>query len=174
MAPTDTIAAEIFERHHIAVFRFFRRLTGRTDLAEDLTQEVFLRVVRGGEQYRVMGRETGWLFQIARRVLIDHHRQLSATTVSLSDTEPDQAVGPPAQLVAFGLQEAVSRLPDGERAAFLLREVGGLTYGEIANVCDTTEDGVSARLYRARARLRQLLSTRLAFLGGPRDQRGTE
>jgi RNA polymerase sigma-70 factor, ECF subfamily len=173
MAPTDTIAAEIFDRHHVAVFRFFRRLTGRSDVAEDLTQEVFLRVVRGVEQYRVMGRETGWLFQIARRALIEHHRQHSDTTVSLSDTDPDQAAAPAAQVVAFGLQEAVNRLPNAERAAFLLREVGGLTYGEIADVCDTTEDGVSGRLWRARARLRQLLSTRLDFLRGPRNQRGT-
>jgi RNA polymerase sigma-70 factor (ECF subfamily) len=173
MGPTNAVAAEIFERHHVAVFRFFRRLTGRTDMAEDLTQEVFLRVVKGAEHYHVMGRETGWLFQIARRVLIDHRRQHPGVTVSLTDTDPDQATGLPAQVVAFGLQEAVSRLPHGERAAFLLREVGGLTYGEIADVCDTTEDGISARLQRARARLRQLLSARLAFLGGPRNQRGT-
>ena len=120
-----------------------------------------------------MGRETGWLFQIARRVLIDHHRRHAEATVSLSDTEPDHASNPPAQIVAFGLQEAVDRLSDGERAAFLLREVGGLTYGEIADVCDTTADGVSARLFRARARLRQLLSTQISSLGRPRGQRGT-
>jgi RNA polymerase sigma-70 factor (ECF subfamily) len=75
--------------------------------------------------------------------------------------------------VAFGLQEAVSRLPEAEREVFLLRELAGLTYREIALVCETTEDGVWARLYRARNRLRGLLSGRLSLGTRPGSERGT-
>jgi RNA polymerase sigma-70 factor (ECF subfamily) len=59
-------AAALFDRHHLAVFRFLRRMTGDASLAEDLTQEVFLRVVRGLDSYEERSRETSWVFRIAR------------------------------------------------------------------------------------------------------------
>ena len=65
---------ELFDRHHLAVFRYFRRLVGDRQTAEDLTQEVFLRVVRGSETYRDKERETGWIFTIARNLFRDHRR----------------------------------------------------------------------------------------------------
>ena len=158
----ESTASDLFERHHVAIFRFFRRFTGDPDLAEDLTQEVFVRVVRGLAQYRPRGRETGWLFQIAKNVLADHHRHQPERSASLSDAEAVAAGSPAGQLVAFGLQEALDRLPEAERTAFLLREVTGLSYGEVAALCDTSEDGVGSRLFRARRLLRQLLSGRLS------------
>ena len=173
MAQRDTTAADIFDRHHLAVFKFFRRVTGRPDVAEDLTQEVFLRVVRGLQQYRTIGREAAWVYRIARHVLIDHRRQHANTLRSLTEADAEDAVTLPTQIVAFGLQEAVSRLPDAEREAFLLRELAGLTYREIAVICETTEDGVWTRLYRARHRLRRLLSGRLSSGARPGDERGT-
>jgi len=166
-------AADLFDRHHRALLRFFRRLTGEAALAEDLTQEVFVRVVRGLAQYEPRGQEAAWVFQIARHVLADHRRKPPGHGVSLEEREARAAAGPATQVVAFGLQEALERLPDAERLAFLLREVAGLSYAEIAAVCDTTEDGVSARLYRARAQLRRLLSGRLSWRSMVRDERGT-
>jgi hypothetical protein len=71
----ETTAADLFERHHVAIFRFFRRVTGNPDLAEDLTQDVFVRVVKALAEYQPRGRETGWLFQIARTVPLDQHRR---------------------------------------------------------------------------------------------------
>ena len=62
-------AGELFDRHGLTVFQYFRRMTGSRDIAEDLTQEVFLRVVRGFHRYQAHGRETAWVFQVARTVL---------------------------------------------------------------------------------------------------------
>jgi RNA polymerase sigma-70 factor, ECF subfamily len=164
MTPSmETTASDLFERHHVAIFRFFRRFTGDPDLAEDLTQEVFVRVVRGLAEYQPRGRETGWLFQIARNVLADYHRHRPERNVSLSEPEAVAVGSPAGQLIAFGLQEALDRLPEPERTAFLLREVTGLSYGEVAALCDTSEDGVGSRLFRARRRLRQLLSGRISL-----------
>jgi RNA polymerase sigma factor (sigma-70 family) len=156
-----SLVSELFERHHVAVLRFFRRLTGNPDLAEDLTQEVFVRVVKGISDYHPDGRETGWVFRIARNVLADHYRRQPDRPSSLSDPEALAVSSPPGQLLAFGVQEALNRLPEPERTAFLLREVAGLSYSEVAAVCETSEDGVGSRLFRARRRLRQLLSGRL-------------
>ena len=69
-------AGGIFERHHLVVFRFLRRMTDSVSLAEDLTQEVFLRVVRGLGAYEDRSRERAWVFRIARNVLVDDRRRI--------------------------------------------------------------------------------------------------
>jgi RNA polymerase sigma factor (sigma-70 family) len=157
----ESQASALFERYHLAICRFFRRLTGSRDLAEDLTQEVFVRVVKGLRDYRADGREAGWVFQIARHVLADHYRRRPEPPVSLADPEAATASGAAGQLLAFGLQQALDRLPDPERTAFLLVEVAGLSYREAGDVCETSDDGIGSRLFRARRQLRALLSDRL-------------
>lgn len=150
----------IFERHHVAVFRYFKRMTASHDLAEDLTQEVFLRVVRSVEGYRDQGLELAWLFRIARNVFTDFRRRTK--TPPLTVPEVEEVSADCGNLVAFGLQEALSVLPDRDREVFVLREVEGLSYAQIATVCETTEQGVRSRLRRARLQLRALLSRRLS------------
>jgi RNA polymerase sigma-70 factor, ECF subfamily len=152
--------AVIFERHHAAVFRYFQRMTGRHHLAQDLTQEVFLRVVRGFEAYQDQGLAAAWLFRIARNVLIDYKRR----TETAPKTVPyaDHLSADSGHLAAFGLQEALALLPDRDREVFVLRETDGLSYAEIAAACETTEETVRTRLRRARLQLRTLLSRRLS------------
>jgi RNA polymerase sigma-70 factor (ECF subfamily) len=157
-------AAELFERHALAVYRFFRRMTRRPDVADDLTQEVFLRVVRGIHRYQATGRERGWVFHIARHVLVDTWTTTAPAPLSIGDV--DEPSAEPTHVVALGFHEAVGLLPRVEREMYLLREQGGLTYGEIARVCETTEDAVRSKLLRARRLLRRVLSTRLS-VGGP-------
>jgi RNA polymerase sigma factor (sigma-70 family) len=155
----NTIAV-IFERHHAAVFRYFQRMTGRHHLAQDLTQEVFLRVVRGFEAYEEQGLEAAWLFRIARNVLIDYKRRVDAAPNTVPHAE--QVSVDCSNLAAFGLQEALTLLPDRDREVFVLRETEGLSYAEIAAACETNEETVRTRLRRARLRLRTLLSRRLS------------
>lgn len=155
-----TTAAAIFERHHVAVFRYFRRMTGRHDLAQDLSQEVFLRVIRGLEAYQDRGREVGWLFRIARNVFIDHRRRAKGAPTTF--VEVDEVSVDCRNLAALGLQEALALLSDRHREVFVLRETEGLTYAEIAAACETTEESVRSMLRRARLRLRTLLSARLS------------
>ena len=150
-------AAGLFERHHLAVFRFLRRATGDGPAAEDLTQEVFLRIVRGLDRYEDRLRERAWVFRIARNVLIDWHRRAIRAGPDISlDAVPDPA-GDGGQTEAIALQEALAGLREEEREAFLLREVAGLGYEEIGAVVDATPDAVRMRIYRARAGLRAWL-----------------
>jgi RNA polymerase sigma-70 factor, ECF subfamily len=157
MAPS---AAEMFDRFHLAVYRYFRRVLADPDAAEDLTQEVFLRVVRGLPAYQSIGKEGGWVFGIARNVLADagRSRRLEAT----GGLDLDQLAGvEPRQVLAFDLDEAVRFLAAKDRHVFLLREVAGLSYSEIAEACGVTEESVRARLRRSRLGLRARLSGRL-------------
>jgi RNA polymerase sigma-70 factor (ECF subfamily) len=150
-------AADLFDRYHLAAYRFFHRMTRRPDVAQDLTQELFLRVVRDLGRYRPMDREAAWLFRIARRVLADHQRsRRGADDPSLAEVED---IGTKAgQLLAFGLAEAIDLLSPADRQMLLLREVVGLGYAEIADACETTTEAVRCRLYRARGQLRELLA----------------
>src|SRR5207247_6418432 len=90
-------AAAIFERNHLAVYRFLRRATGDGPAAEDLTQDVFLRIVRGLDRYEDRLRERAWVFRIARNVLLDRHRR---------------AEGPPGAVPGGGAGGGGRRAPD--------------------------------------------------------------
>ena len=81
--------SDLFDRHHLALFRYAYRYTRRPDLAEDIVQEVFLRVVRGRDSYNERQRETAWLFTIAHRLLVDRSRALARHPIGpLPPTEP--------------------------------------------------------------------------------------
>jgi RNA polymerase sigma-70 factor (ECF subfamily) len=151
-----TSAGELFEKHHLAIFRFLHRMLGRKELAEDLTQEVYLRVVRALATYREQRQERAWLFRIARNVLADRHRSESRAAETPEFAVMATAASPPTLTIT--LDQALARVPEHERTAFLLREVGGLGYLEIAKVTDTTPDAVRNRIHRARLSLRRVLA----------------
>jgi RNA polymerase sigma factor (sigma-70 family) len=151
-------AEGIFERHHLAVFRFLRRMTGQVSLAEDLTQEVFLRVVRRIGTYQDLSRERSWVFRITRNVLMDDRRRTSRAPLAFGLDGFIEVAQPAAQGLATALQQALQALPEEDREAFLMREVGGLGYEEIAEATGATHDAARMRIYRARRALRVALS----------------
>lgn len=166
----NTLVADLFDRHHLAVYRYFRRMTGQHELAQDLTQDAFFRVVRGlagGTQVR---NETAFLFQIAHHVLVDHWRKTAA--MPPIDGLVDVISIDPPQRAALTLQEALVTLSERDRETFVLREVDGLSYAEIAAVHESTLESVRSRLRRARARLRQALGADLGGATAPQDEEG--
>jgi RNA polymerase sigma-70 factor (ECF subfamily) len=159
-------ADDLFERHALTVYRYLRRMTGRPDLAENLTQDVFVRIVRGIDRYEPRDREIGWLLRIARNVLVDHWQRTqkpNSLEVAVADVEEPSAE--PNHVLALGFQEALRLLPPADREVYLLRERGGLTYEEIALACEMTAEAVRSKLYRARRQIKRLLSTRLSADG---------
>jgi RNA polymerase sigma factor (sigma-70 family) len=102
-------AARLFDRHHLAVFRFLRRMTGSLSLAEDLTQEVFLRVVRGLEGYDERSREVSWIFRIARNVLLDRHRARARSPQDVSIEDAAVVSRPATQVLTAVLDEGRKR-----------------------------------------------------------------
>jgi len=157
-------AAGFFHRHRTRVFRYIRRAVGSTDLAEDLSQEVFLRVVRGMPSYEDRQLETSWVFRIVRRVLADHWRQ---PLPPVTDEPGEGPAREPTQVVRASLEQAIDRLSPANREILMLREVVGLSYEEIAAALDMTLPAVRCRL----ARTRELLQATVVFQ--PRqDRRG--
>ncbi len=151
-----TTPSDLFARHHRDVYRFLVRMSGRRDVADDLLQEVFLRVVRALANGGPIGHERGWIFSVARSVLVDFHRR-AAREVNVADRAAEVAVQSTPDL-AHDLARSLAQLPHSDREVFLLKEVAGLSYEEIAGVCECTVESVRSRLYRTRSALRVMLS----------------
>ena len=147
--------AELFNRHHLSVFRYLRRMAGSDEQAEDLTQEVFLRVLRSPPSDPDL-REKAWLFRTARNLLLNLRRDEARRPFPDELREPPPR--PPARAEAMDLEQALAGLDGADREAFLMREVGGLGYSEIAAICKLTPDAVRSRIHRARLALREALS----------------
>jgi RNA polymerase sigma-70 factor (ECF subfamily) len=147
-------AERLFLLHRQGVFRYLNRALGRADAAQDLTQEVFLRVARSPVPDADASGHRAWVFRIARNLLLNHVRDTArhGRQIALVDrTEP------PTQELAIAIREAVDRLGDIDRDVFLMREAAGLSYDEIAAACEISVEAVRARLRRAREQLRQSL-----------------
>jgi RNA polymerase sigma-70 factor, ECF subfamily len=175
--------AEMFDRHHLAIFRYLLKMTGRKDVAEDLTQDVFLRVLRDADAADSAALERAWLFAVARNLLVDWQRRASRNPVaSILDDPPGagagddargwqagtMAVSEPRPDVALDVRAALERLPEADRDAFLLRVVGGLGHEEIASISGATAASVRSRIFRARSALRAALTPELSDRAGIR------
>jgi RNA polymerase sigma-70 factor, ECF subfamily len=151
--------------HREGVFRYLRRIVGEPDAARDLTQEVFLRVSRAGLPDATEIGRRAWVFRIARNLALNHVRDDRRRPIAHG--LPDRAI-PGTQELGAALRHAIDALPALERDLFLLREIVGLRYDEMAAACDVSIETVRARLHRAREALRASLGASLDV----RAQRG--
>jgi len=152
------LVERLFERHHLSLYRFLLRSTRHPEDAQDLTQEVFLRVLRGVNGYEARGLERAWLFRIARNLLTDRRRRQAGSLRTSVDGDGDEPRTEPTTVDAVALDQALRALTELEREAVILRDIVGLSYVEIAEATECSIDAVAARLYRARANLRNLLT----------------
>lgn len=166
---------ELVERFSLRVYGFLYRLTGSRSAAEDLVQEVFVRVVRSIGTYDHTGRFESWLFRIAGNLARDHVRRVSRAPVlvPLDRVTDGPATAPsggarlpfsaePAPDAALRLEEqrdllqnCLLRLPDAEREVVLLRHYAGMTFVEIATLMDSPLGTALARAHRALEKLRK-------------------
>jgi RNA polymerase sigma-70 factor (ECF subfamily) len=148
------LAQRLYDEYGPALQRYLRFATRNRAEADDLAQEVFLRIARAAGDFAPRERDRSWVFRIARNVLIDAARRRGRASEVTADWDVRVE---PTQATATDLRRALNRLPNEERDAFLLAEVGGLTYTEIAAAIDSTVAAVRSRIYRARLSLRDQL-----------------
>jgi len=137
------------------VFNYVLRLTGDRSLAEDLTQEVFLRVFQGLPSFSLRSRFTTWLFQVAKNRVLDELRALERrprAVVALEDIPPLEVVDAPVERAEAidAVWRAVEALNPDLKTALLLRDIVGLSYAEIAETLEITLATVKWRIYKAR------------------------
>ncbi|HEU4949998.1 MAG TPA: sigma-70 family RNA polymerase sigma factor [Candidatus Deferrimicrobiaceae bacterium] len=168
---------EIYERFQPGILRFLSRLVGEEE-AEDVAQEVFLRVDRGLEGFRGESSIGTWIYRIARNAALDRLRSRPAwlesarqlqTHDSGEDPEdvisqiPDEGASLERYLIGKEMSECirgrVDTLPESYRRVLVLSELVGMTNAEIASALGVSEGAVKIRLHRARALLREDLGT---------------
>ncbi len=138
------------------VYNYVLRLTnGEKALAEDLTQEVFLRVFQGLPRFSLRCKFTTWLFQVTKNRVLDELRakeRRPLAPVCIDDVPPLEAVEVPAERVEEmdALWRAIDGLPVDLKMALLLRDVVGLSYNEIADSLEITLATVKWRIFKAR------------------------
>ncbi|KRB75134.1 RNA polymerase subunit sigma-70 [Nocardioides sp. Root190] len=171
--PQDPAAAglsweNIVEDHSDRVYRLALRLTGNRHDAEDLTQEVFVRVFRSLHTY-TPGTFEGWLHRITTNLFLDQARRKQRIRFdALSDERAARiASASPAPETAYSertfdddVEAALSALPPDFRAAVVLCDIEGLTYEEIAEILGAKLGTVRSRIHRGRALLRTALAHR--------------
>ena len=146
----------ILRAYETPVFNYVLRLVGGDRaLAEDLTQEVFLRVFQGLPKFSLRSKFTTWLFQVTKNRVLDELRaseRRPRALVALDDIAPLEVLDQPVERLEEidALWRAVENLSTDLKMALLLRDVVGLSYSEIADALEVTLATVKWRIYKAR------------------------
>lgn len=173
----DELSFELLlRRYRTPLVNFLNRMVRDSGLAEDLAQEVFMRVYRARKEYEPNAKFTTWLFRIATNLALNavrdgRHRQLEISIdEKLDDGEQEQArldVADKSPNIenrllardrAAVIRSAVESLPDKQRAAVLLHKYVELDYSEIARTLDCSESALKSLLFRAYETLRVQLA----------------
>jgi RNA polymerase sigma-70 factor, ECF subfamily len=147
--------AIIVRAYQIPVYNYVLRMVGDRALAEDLTQEVFLRVFQGLPRFSLRSKFTTWLFQVTKNRVLDELRATERrprAVVDLDDIPPLEFIDAPFERLEAidAVWRAVERLSVDLKMALLLRDVVGLSYGEIADSLEVTLATVKWRIWKAR------------------------
>ncbi|HUN67914.1 MAG TPA: RNA polymerase sigma factor [Burkholderiales bacterium] len=159
----------LYRRHRGALYRFVARSVRERATAEELYQEIWMRVIEARGRYEAQAKFTTWLYTIAHNRLVDHWRKRGLALVSL-DQEDSAAADPPAgaasdplrrlegreQLARFA--RALETLPPAQREAFLLHEEAGMGVAEIARATGSNEEAAKSRLRYALAKLKEAVA----------------
>ena len=161
----------LYGRHRLAIFRYMRRQIKDDGLAEELFQDVWMRVIGHRQNYEPRAKFTTWLYTIAHNRLMDHFRSAGrAEHVDIDDTDDDgetpviQLVADPTNApetmltrrqLADRILIAFEKLPAEQREAFVLQYEGELSVEEIATVTGVTRETAKSRLRYALAKLRR-------------------
>jgi RNA polymerase sigma-70 factor (ECF subfamily) len=167
---------ELIRRYERPVFSLIFRMVRNRELAEDLSQETFVKVLNAIQSYRPEFKFSSWVFKIANNAAIDHIRKreldtlslegsphadtpelIEATALQISERAESQLEEVENRELGGAIERAIERLRPEYRACILLRHVEGRTYEEIAEILDLPLGTVKTYIHRARNELRVLL-----------------
>jgi len=168
----------LVERHRAMVYRIAYQFAGNHHDAEDIAQEVFIKVYRSLDRFRQDAQLTSWMYRIVMNACIDHRRRhrLNANAAFGDEAEhgmlnaPEETPGPEdcayAGEIGEVLEVEIRRLPKGQRVVFLMRHYQGMKLCEIADALGLAEGTVKRQLHAAVHRLRDALAQARVTAGG--------
>jgi len=172
----------LFEKHNRSIINFAYRFVRNREIAEELAQEVFIKVYENASGYRIQAKFTSWLYAIATNVCLNEIRkpQFRARHQPLETPRTDggsdevvkvefgTTVGPDTiferQAMAGIIKDALDRIPEKQRIAFILNKYQELSYAEVADVLDSSEKAVKSLIHRAKEALAERLKPLMAEL----------
>ena len=157
---------ELVDRYKDLVFAIIARMVRERSLAEDLAQDVFLRIHRGLPYFRGEARLSTWIYRIVANVCVQEQAQ--PAPASLADGRERERTEPPVSDRRFGdlelrdrLEKAIARLPPNYRLLIAAHYLDGVQYEELADALQLPLGTVKTQLHRAKQQLRRLLETEL-------------
>lgn len=162
-AGDEAAMRDLIERHQMRVIGTAARMLGSDREAEDVAQQVFVRIWKSANRYRPSAKFTTWMYTIVRNLVFNHTRrsrgqiqtELSEDMRDAHQKTPDEDVLESEKQQA--IQQAIDALPEAQRLAVVLRRYDSVPYEEIARIMGQTVPGVKSLLFRARTSLRESL-----------------
>ncbi|MEX2584091.1 MAG: sigma-70 family RNA polymerase sigma factor [Gemmatimonadota bacterium] len=163
-------AGRLYERHASRVYAIVRRLAGDDAQAEDMAQEAWIRVFRALPRFRGDSRFTTWIHRIAVNAALCGQRRgkRSRQVLQIVAAVPDLAARRETPLLKLELETALDSLPAGMRRVLVLHDVEGYKHDEIAEMLGVAPGTCKSQLFKARAKLRELMRPEPAELEGER------
>ena len=151
-------ASLLFDRYHKRLFNFLARMTMEPTIAEDLTQNVFLRMLKYRNSYREGARFQSWIYQMARNVFVDHYQESKNKSgfvkmESLPDKMDDSDHDYEHQEKV--LHQSMQKLPDDQRELLVLTRFQHMKYEEVAEIMNTSVANIKVKVHRAINKLRE-------------------
>ncbi len=152
-----------YENYKNMVYTYLYHLSYDHFLAEDISQEVFLKVYSGIKHFRGESSLKTWILKIARNTYINHTRKAKEKTSPLSEAEAVESLENPENEAinserAATIIKALKQLPEDYRTIIILRDHQGFTYDEIGKIMDFSASNVKITLFRARKKFKQIFS----------------
>ena len=154
-------ASLLFDRYHKRIFNFLARMTMDRELAEDLTQNVFLRILKYRTSYRDGLRFQSWIYQVARNVFSDHyqaHKNRFSDFIDVEKVEDQMADANEAEELDEKeklLHRSLQKLPEEQRELLILTRFQHMKYEDVAAIMDTTVANIKVKVHRAILKLRE-------------------
>ena len=154
-------ASLLFERYNKRIFNFLARMTMDRAQAEDLTQNVFLRIIKYRNSYREGLRFQSWIYQVARNIFSDHYQKhknkfsefIDVETIGehITNNEESEILEEQEKL----LERSMAMLNDEQRELLILTRFQHMKYEDVAVIMDTTVANIKVKVHRAIAKLRE-------------------
>ncbi len=154
-------ASLLFDRYHKRLFNFLARMAMDRELAEDLTQNVFLRMIKYRNSYREGAKFQSWIYQVARNVFSDHYQTIKNRKSDFIDVEKiGERMAESDETSMMDEQErllhrSMALLSEEQRELLVLTRYQHMKYEEVATIMDTTVANIKVKVHRAIAKLRE-------------------
>lgn len=149
----------LFDRYHVRIYNFFNKMVRNKMVSEDLTQDVFLKVIKYRASYK-KGNFAAWIYTIARNIFSSHYQKTKKERSNMIDDDKleanETAVSESRQEELDHLQKALLKLSNSDRELIVMHRFQEIKYEQIAQIVGSTENAVKVKVHRALKKLKDV------------------